>query len=150
MHNKSHSLFPVRQALLNFSNLVLDIFPQIYASICQILSRQTFTHSCVSHFPINLHINLSWKTFTHFCSNPILEILSNPILSQNLNTGPDKTYDLFFLKLTFFCRTWIFFLKFTHVFVATDVYALLLKSLPRVFFSYPCLGQNLSSTPATR
>merc|ERR1719341_2371251 len=54
---------------------------------------------------------------------------------------------MIFLKLTFFCRTWIFFLKFTHVFVATDVYALLLKSLPIVFFSYPCLGQNLSSTP---
>ena len=64
MHKKSHSLFPVRQALLNYRNSVLDIFPQVYASVCRILSRQTFiTHSCVSHF----HINLSGKTLTHFC-----------------------------------------------------------------------------------
>ena len=37
---------------------------------------------------------------------------------------------------------------FLSNFVATDVYALLLKSLPRVFFSFPCLSQNLSNSPA--
>ena len=35
---------------------------------------------------------------------------------------------------------------FLSNFVATDVYALSLKSLPGVFFSFPCLSQFLSST----
>merc|ERR1712150_380980 len=59
------------------------------------------------------------------------------ILSQNLSTGPDKTYDLFFLKLTYFfvelCRD-----RRLRPFV---------KILAKSLFSYPCLGQNLSSTP---
>ena len=106
--------------------LVLVISPQIYASICRERRLRTFAKI------------QSWR------------FLSNPILSQNLSIGPDKTYDLFFLKLRLFCRTWIFSLNlrtFLSNYVATDVYALLLKSLPIVFFSYPCLGQNLSSTP---
>ena len=80
-----------------------------------------------------------------------MEILFNPILSQNLSTGPDKTYDLFFLKLRFFCRTWIFFLKFTHFFVEfcrDRRLRAFVKILAKSLFSYPCLGQNLSSTPA--
>ena len=107
--------------------LVLVISPQIYASICRERRLRTFAKI------------QSWR------------FLSNPILSQNLSIGPDKTYDLFFLKLRFFCRTWIFFLKFTHFFVEfcrDRRLRAFVKILAKSLFSYPCLGQNLSSTPA--
>jgi len=107
--------------------LVLVISQQIYASICRERRLRTFAKI------------QSWR------------FLSNPILSQNLSTGPDKTYDLFFLKLRFFCRTWIFFLKFTHFFVEfcrDRRLRAFVKILAKSLFSYPCLGQNLSSTPA--
>ena len=57
---RNHTVcFQLDRPCLIVAILVLDIFPQIYASICRILSRQTFTHSCVGHFPIKLRINLS-------------------------------------------------------------------------------------------
>ena len=75
-------------------------FPTDLSIFCGILSRHTFTHFCIGHFPTYLRIILLY-------------------------------------------------------FVAKEVYALLLKSLPgvffflaRSFFSFPCLSQSLSTSPA--
>ena len=41
-----------------------------FASLFLLLSRHTFTHFCVKHFPTDLRIFcqiLSWQTFTRFC-----------------------------------------------------------------------------------
>ena len=87
------------------------------------LSRHTFTHFSVEHFPFRFrHIfGASCRdTFTQFCIEHF---------PTDLRT-------------------------FLSNFVATEVYALLLNPCQESFFlagslfSFPCLSQNLSGTPA--
>ena len=47
-----------------FAFLCCDMFLQIYAMICWILSRQTFTHFCVGHFPITRETSQLFEIFT--------------------------------------------------------------------------------------
>ena len=53
----------------------------------------------------------------------------------------------FLLRHVYALLYWAFPHRFKHNLVAKDVYALLLKSLPGVFFPFPCLSQILRSTP---